>query len=923
MWGVGFVIVMGLKCCGEVNEVKVVQKKLESEQPSSVQHSETEITSNSNIVPYSKRAQQISPKLYDGSIIVKDNPVVKIPNSDETLLLAEESRSKMLLKENDPEAIKQNISNKPIDYAALNQLSKDFEKQVPKELPKVSLVNESLKKLKRQLASFDKIVKVRTTPTAMTEGMWEFEHTKAVFRDEVIPFLKTLKDIFNKFYQCLLHEVTKVQTIFNQMETAMEQYRLENLGFEIQKKQFLIENDRLLEQVLSQDVMNIVVNSYVVMNDSVNVNVHMRDDEMCKTCLDLEAVLIKQNEMVEKEEFNKLLKSYDKLEQHCISLELSMQINKEIFQKENKSLNENEPTFDQLFELNNLKAQLQAKDDTIKKLKSHVKRVTEATMTNCMKKDLDEIETINIELEHRVAKLIAENEHLKQTFKQLYDLIKPSRVQAKEHSLKNDLRKLKGKHIVDNVAHVSSTTTITPGMYKLDPVTLAHRVKNNRKAHKYYLKHTIEQAAILREIVEQAASLKPLDSASYTAFAVTPIKKKKTVQFDDTVASTRTMPKVINRPLLSSTGVKSSTSTNGSMPSDNTKNDRISRPPSKAKALCSVCNECLFDVNHDICLIDLVNSMNVRDKYATKRNKQKEEWKPIGNVFNSVGYKWIPIGRTFTLVVQIVLWYLDSGCSKHMTRDRSQLTNFVSKFLGMVKFGNDQIEKIMGYGDYIVGNVTVSRVYYVEGLGHNLFSVCQFCDSDLEVASRKHTCFVRNLEGVDLISGSQETELYTLSFKDMKASTPICLLLKATKTKSWLWHRQLSHLNFGAINYLARHGLVRGLPKLKYEKDHLCSACAMDKSKKQSHTPKSKDSNQEKLYLLHMDLCGPMRVQSANWKRYILVIIDDYSRFTWVKFLTSKDEALAFIIKFLKMIQVRLNVSQPAIFDILNYYFTL
>ncbi|GKF84419.1 retrovirus-related pol polyprotein from transposon TNT 1-94 [Tanacetum coccineum] len=82
----------------------------------------------------------------------------------------------------------------------------------------------------------------------------------------------------------------------------------------------------------------------------------------------------------------------------------------------------------------------------------------------------------------------------------------------------------------------------------------------------------------------------------------------------------------------------------------------------------------------------------------------------------------------------------------------------------------------------------------------------------------------------------------------------------------------------------------------------------MDKSKKQSHTPKSKDSNQENLYLLHMDLCGPMRVQSANWKRYILVIIDDYSRFTWVKFLTSKDEALAFIIKFLKMIQVRLNV---------------
>ncbi|GJR53837.1 integrase, catalytic region, zinc finger, CCHC-type containing protein [Tanacetum coccineum] len=143
----------------------------------------------------------------------------------------------------------------------------------------------------------------------------------------------------------------------------------------------------------------------------------------------------------------------------------------------------------------------------------------------------------------------------------------------------------------------------------------------------------------------------------------------------------------------------------------------------------------------------------------------------------------------------------------------------------------------------------------------------------------------------------------------MMASSPLCLLSKATKTKSWLWHRRLSHLNFGAINHLARQGLVRGLPRLKYEKDHLCSACAIGKSKKQSHKPKSEDTNQEKLYLLHMDLCGPMRVASVNGKRYILVIVDDYSRFTWMKFLASNDEAPDFIIKFLKMIQVRLNAT--------------
>nr|GFA59411.1 ribonuclease H-like domain-containing protein [Tanacetum cinerariifolium] len=154
----------------------------------------------------------------------------------------------------------------------------------------------------------------------------------------------------------------------------------------------------------------------------------------------------------------------------------------------------------------------------------------------------------------------------------------------------------------------------------------------------------------------------------------------------------------------------------------------------------------------------------------------------------------------------------------------------------------------------------------------------------------------RTPNGVDLLNGSQGNNLYTLSLRDMMTSSPICLLSKALKTKSRLWHHHLSHLNFGAINHLARQGFVRGLPKLKFEKDHLYFACAMGKSKKKSHKPKSEDTNQEKLYLLHMDLCGPMCVESVNGKKYILVIVDDYSRFTWVKCLRSKDEAPDFIV---------------------------
>ncbi|GKE20988.1 retrovirus-related pol polyprotein from transposon TNT 1-94 [Tanacetum coccineum] len=247
---------------------------------------------------------------------------------------------------------------------------------------------------------------------------------------------------------------------------------------------------------------------------------------------------------------------------------------------------------------------------------------------------------------------------------------------------------------------------------------------------------------------------------------------------------------------------------------------------------------------------------------------------------------------------------MDSGCSKHMTGNRSQLMNFVKKFLGTIRFGNDQIARIMEYGDYQLGNVVISRVYYVEGLGHNLFSIGQFCDADLKVAFRKNTCFIRNLKGVYLLSGSRDINLYTISLNDMLKSSLICLLSKASKTKRWLWHRRLSHLN-----KLAKDGLARGIPRIKFWKDHLCSACALGKSKKSFHQPKAEDTNQEKLYLLHMDLCGPMRVASINGKRSILVIVGGYSGLTWVRFLKKKDEAPAAIIKCIKNIQVHLKAT--------------
>nr|GEZ85643.1 retrovirus-related Pol polyprotein from transposon TNT 1-94 [Tanacetum cinerariifolium] len=143
-------------------------------------------------------------------------------------------------------------------------------------------------------------------------------------------------------------------------------------------------------------------------------------------------------------------------------------------------------------------------------------------------------------------------------------------------------------------------------------------------------------------------------------------------------------------------------------------------------------------------------------------------------------------------------------------------------FIGIVRFENDHIAAILGFGDLQWGNILITKVYFVEGLGHNLFSVGQFCDSDLEVAFRRNACFVRNQEGVDLLKGDRSTNLYTINLHEMPSASPICLMARASSTKSWLWHQRLSHLNFDTINDLARHDLVVGRPKFKYHKEHLC-----------------------------------------------------------------------------------------------------
>ncbi|GJS56863.1 retrovirus-related pol polyprotein from transposon TNT 1-94 [Tanacetum coccineum] len=607
------------------------------------------------------------------------------------------------------------------------------------------------------------------------------------------------------------------------MEQAMEQHRLESKTFEVKMNQVLNENERLLEQVINKDIVNIIMNSSV---DNASVNVHE-----CEKCLKLETELLNKKDFIEKETYDKLFRSFTTLEKHCISLEVD----------------------------------------------HNLIRIFQRTILFQMKVLQEKVLVIT--------------------------------------TLKDDLRKLKGKARVHNdvTKHPSD-----PEMLKIDvePIT-----------PKLYAK-------LIQELLTHISKTCPsVNNTDGKLVAVTPKNKDKRVRFTKPVTSSRntitktasTLNLVSNKPMLSSTGVKPSTSTSGSQPSGKTKKDKIWQTPSStqknkveahprkvksslknkdcdvqpkgtahvqhskhnanSELKCVKCNGCMLFDNHDLCVLDFINNVNARKQSkSVKKSSKRKVWKPIGKVFTNIRYILRPTGRTFTIVgnakprksqtnVPVSKSKVLKSVSANKKEPSQSWGSIVSDvpssslddcrwsklFSGTVKFRNDHMEKIMGYGDYQIGNVMILRVYYVEGLGHNLFFVGQFCDSNLEVAFRQHTCFIHNLESVDLLTGSQGNNLYTLSLGYMMASSLI-----------------------------SRHGLVQSLPKLNFKKDHLCSACAMGKSKKKPHIPKSEDTNQEKLYLLHMDLCRPMRVASVNGKK-------------------SKDEVLDFIIKFLKMIQVRLK----------------
>ncbi|GJY86381.1 retrovirus-related pol polyprotein from transposon TNT 1-94 [Tanacetum coccineum] len=378
-------------------------------------------------------------------------------------------------------------------------------------------------------------------------------------------------------------------------------------------------------------------------------------------------------------------------------------------------------------------------------------------------------------------------------------------------------------------------------------------------------------------------------------------------------------------------------SKNKKLKSSECNNIKLSIRNDKSIIVCAMCKQCLVTANHDACVLKYVNGLNSRGKkqkgnvsnIANQMKHKAQVWK-LKNAGSkerlaspkpskpSMRLRWSPTGKKFDIKGKMYASSESNGenaCTpnpqeptiKRFPNSTFFLGRLSKYFLGTVRFGNDHVAAILGFGDLQWGNILITRVYFVEGLGHNLFSVGQFCDSDLEVAFRRNTCFIKNFEGVDLLKENHTTNLYTINLHDMASASLICLMARATSTKSWLWHQRLSHLNFDTINDLARNDLVTGLPKFKYHKEHLCPSCEQGKSKRASHPPKPVPNSKKRLHLLHMDLCGLMRIASINGKSYVLVIMDDYSCYTWVVILRLKDEPPEEIKTFLKRITILLQ----------------
>nr|GEY94168.1 hypothetical protein [Tanacetum cinerariifolium] len=519
-------------------------------------------------------------------------------------------------------------------------------------------------------------------------------------------------------HKALTKEIKEMKEVFEELEAKAVQYAVDRKHDAIERKNLIIVNDNLIIACLSQEVFSVAINSKL--NVARFTEMHVANTTIEARCLALEAELA------------------------------NLRNNNHDNQKE----------------LINHFSKLKIIDSQITKLTDPV---------------------TNLQAQNDLFR--AGNDKIKQHYKELYDSIKITRAKHIElvTKLTTENVNLKTSVSKDKV----KPQVLTRAKHAIDVEPIIPRLRNNRDAHLDYLRHLKESVETIRDIVKEAKlAYIPLIRKKQVTIATPSDKSDRTTYKHVVTVET----KKTNVPVPPSTGVNICPKASGSQPKSKPKLNRISpakgvnklpvedqprtnkshlrttnRVDSSSRlkrtvinsnldSICQTCNKCLTSFDHDMCVATYLKSVvappfirhncNVRKvKQVWKPKQVRQVWKPTGKVLTTIGYQQRPTGRILNFGKQCPLTRFTPpkvvsakqnkkwvGCSKHMTGDRSRLMNFVKKFIGTVRFRNDHFGAIMGYGDYVIGNSDISRVYYVEGLGHNLFSVGQFCYSDLEVA---------------------------------------------------------------------------------------------------------------------------------------------------------------------------------------------
>ncbi|GJX19155.1 hypothetical protein Tco_0221832 [Tanacetum coccineum] len=810
------------------------------------------------------RAKQVQPALYNGHVLVMSNharPVVH--DSEDTRDMAEITRKRMMEKMQSPQCVENKVRIAPPDYSKENLLAtfapqrnltpeqifwsidnndrKKAETSVPKPLsaltvyppntpvklvprvlPTKSQVKINLYVLTQLFTEFDKTCKKRITPTGVTEGERGFEQTKRCYLTEVIPFFKTLKEHFAGVQTALFKEVKVMEEIFDQMSDEVDQNVVDKQCAEIVKKNLLIENENLIANCLSNQLLFDVEKS---------------------RCLDLEAEMSKvHNES----------KHISKLEREYLNLQLKYQHLQESFDNKKSQASQEAPDFNSFFKIKNLEHQIQEKDNVIRDLKVLVSNVNDRSCEPYNANDvtalIEQNECVRVELEE-----------VKQHYKELFESIQITRASTNEKtsSLLTQIEDLKAQ-LEGNmkVAARSSVKTkvLAPGMYAIDVEPIPPRLKNNRNAHLTYINHLKESVETVREIVEEARVVKPLDNVLNYACQYTKLSQELVEyvigtcpkEFTERDSKAPSIPLTRKKQVIPSTGVSSSTHTSGSKPRSNTKHNRIL--PAKSvnnkkvedhprtnksvwtkvnrvdssisskhvvinsnyESVCKTCNKCLHSANHEMCVVNILSSVNATPTVKIVLNKGKQIWKPKGKLSDS------SLNKTKQV------WKATANQQDPNTNWGSEILNPPNLTVFKCRCSGTEPKMMFGQNSSSLVLPQMMSAQISSGLAPQCLKMLDHSSSSLGLHCQKtfvqissnlasqmsqrrllaslQAPFLKDKKvvkwiNVDQLGSFRRTNLYTISIDDMMKSSPICLLSKASKSKSWLWHRRLNNKN--------------------------------------------------------------------------------------------------------------------------------